>query len=114
MTRSVYWDCQAYVFLVKVEPSCPLMRCNQEIPSVLIDLPVSKQTAYKTVYLNCKPRGGVRIKFSAVGVIIELSLSFNDVIFFAENNKCRPFVCRFNNHVLTLSKFAKGNLFIGR
>ena len=63
------------------------MMWNQEIPSVLIDLPVSKKTVYKTVYLNCRPRSGIRIKFSVVGVTIELSLSFIDVIFFSENNK---------------------------
>ena len=49
-----------------------------------------------------------------MGVVIELSLSFVDAIFLAENNNCGPFLPRFDNHVPTLSKFAKGNPFFGR
>ena len=85
----------------------------QEIPSVFIDLPVCKHTVCTAVYFDYKPRGGVRIKFCVVGVVVELSFSFIDVIFLAESDNCGPFVRRFDNHVPTLSKFAKGNPFIG-
>ena len=68
---------------------------------------------YEVLCLDCKPKGGVHIKFNVVGVVIELLLTFIDVVFFVEDNNCGPFVRGFNNHVPTLSKFAKGNPFIG-
>ena len=56
---------------------------NQEIPSVFINLPIR---VYKAVYFDYQPRGGVRVKFCVVGVVTELSLSFIDVVFLAEND----------------------------
>ena len=69
---------------------------------------------YKAIYFKYESRGGVHIKFCVVGMVIELSLSFIRVIFFAENDNCGPFVRGFDNHIPTLSKFAKGNSFVGR
>ena len=87
---------------------------NREIPSVFIDLPIRKHKVYKALYFDYEPRGGVGVKFWVVGMVIELSLSLLDVIFLGENDNCRPFVCGFDNHVPTLSKFAKGYSFGGR
>ena len=45
---------------------------------------VCKHRVNKTLYFDCRPRGEVCIEFSVVGVVIELLLSFIDVIFFAD------------------------------
>ena len=78
-----------------------------------MDLPIRKHRLYKGPYFDYKPRGGVRIKFCVVALVIELSLSLIDVIFFAGNENYWPFVHGFDNHVRTLSNFAMGNPFIG-
>ena len=87
---------------------------DQEVPGMFVDLSICKHRVYKALYFDSEPRGGVPIEFDVVGVVIELSLSFVDVIFLAEDDKCGSFVHGFDNHVLTLSKFAEGNPFIGR
>ena len=81
---------------------------------MFINLPILNHRVYKALYLDYESRGGVHIKFCVVGVVIELSPSFIDVIFLAEIDNCRPFVRGFDNYVPTLSRVAKGNLFVGR
>ena len=81
---------------------------------MFIYLPVYKHGVYNTLNLDDETGGGVHIQLIVMGVVIELSLSFIDVILSAKNDNCGTFIRRFNNHVSTLSKFAEGNPFLGR
>lgn len=43
--------------------------------------------------------GGVLPQFGVVRSVAQLPFSFFDVIFLAEHNHCRPFVCGFDDYV---------------
>ena len=57
---------------------------------------------------------GVRIKFLIIILIVQLSVSFLDVIFLAEHDHRRPLVCWFNNNICSLSEVPEGLSFGGQ
>ena len=80
---------------------------------MFIDLPSREHRVYIALYFQCVAMGGVRVKFLTIILIVQLSVSFVDVIFLAEHDYHRPFVCWFNNNICPLSEVLEGLSFDG-